>query len=219
MHAESPLRALNPAKMVITISPQYGSAAMLIAHDLKERLRYRLVDDDLPSVVALELGITREAAERVGSAPKTLSERLLRGFLNATPEAGASAGTPDIDAEYVRAIEQAVRNAAAEGDCIILGRAAGTILADCADVLRVFLHGPLPWRVHRIMEHLRCDEKTASAEIARVDDARVKYAREYYKIDRNDTRLYHLAIDVSRFGVTGTTDLIVAALHTASAVR
>jgi cytidylate kinase len=203
--------------MVITISPQYGSAAMLIAHEVEKRLRFRLVDDELPSVVALKLGITREAAERVGSAPKTLSERILRGFLNATPEVGGPTTTLDIDAEYVHAVEHAVREAATEGNCIILGRAAGTILSDRTDVLRVFLHGPLVWRIQRIMEHLRCDEKTARAEVARVDDARVKYAREYYKIDRNDARLYHLSIDVSRFGVGGTTDLIANALHTASA--
>jgi cytidylate kinase len=192
---------------------------MLIARELEERLRYRLVDDELPSVVALKLGITREAAERVGSAPKSLSERILRGLLNATPEAGGTASTPDIDAEYVHAVEHAVRDAAAQGDCIILGRVAGTILADRDNVMRVFLHGPFAWRVKRIMEHLRCDEKTAHAEVSRVDGARVKYAREYYKIDRNDARLYHLAIDVSRWGVGGTTELIANALRTASAVR
>lgn len=204
--------------MVITISPQYGAAALRIARELEKRLQYRLVDEELPSVVALKLGITRDAAERVGSAPKSLSERILRSFLNATPEVGGQATALDIDAEYVRAVEQAVRDAAAQGDCIILGRVAGSILADHADVLRISLHAPFEWRVERIMVHLKCDEKTARAEIARVDDARIQYAREYYQIDRSDARLYHLALDVSRFGVDGATELIVNALHTANTV-
>jgi cytidylate kinase len=204
--------------MVITISPQYGSAAMMVAHELRERLQYHLVDDELPTVVATQLGISREAAERVGSAPKTLSERILRGFLNATPEAGGTATTPDIDAEYVQAVEQAVRAAAAKDRCIIVGRVAGTILADRENVLRVFLHAPLPWRVKQIMQHLQCDEKTARTEIARVDDARSKYAREYYKIDRNDVRLYHLTVDVSRFGVTGAVDIISDAVRATSTI-
>lgn len=191
---------------------------MRIARELEKHLRYRLVDDELPSVVALKLGITRDAAERVGSAPKTLPERILRGFSNVTPEVGGQPTTLDIDAEYVRAVEQAVRDAAAQGDCIILGRVAGSILADRADVLRLSLHAPLAWRIKRIMEHLKCDENTAHAEIARVDDARIQYAREYYQIDRSDARLYHLAIDVSRFGVGGATELIVNALRTMSAV-
>jgi len=204
--------------MVITISTQYGAAALRIARALEKRLGYRLVDDELPSVVALKLGISRDAAERVGSAPKTFSERILRGFLNTTPEVGGPTTTLDIDAEYVRAVEQAVRDAAAQGDCIILGRASGSILADRSDALRVFLHGALAWRIEAIMEHLQCDEKTARAEIARVDDARIKYAREYYQIDRSDVRLYNLAIDVSRFGVGGATELIVNAAHAANAV-
>jgi cytidylate kinase len=204
--------------MVITISPQYGSAAMSVVDALRERLAYHLVDEELPMVVATKLGITQEAAERVGSAPKTLPERILRGFLNVTPEAGGSRDTLDIDTEYVREVEQAVREAAAKDNCIILGRVAGSILSESANVLRVFLHAPLPWRIKQIMKHLNCDEKTARAEIARVDDARVQYAREYYKIDRNDARLYHITIDVSRFGVHGAVDIIANAVHVMSPV-
>ncbi len=203
--------------MIITVSAQYGSGALPVTQGVAERLGYHFINDELPTVVATRLGISREAAERVGAAPKSLGERLLRGLMNATPEtANLTEHGPDIDAEFVRAIEHAVREAADHGNCVIFGRSAGRILADRADVLSIFLHAPVAWRTKHVMELLSCDEKTARAEIVRVDDARVGYSREYYKVDRNDARLYHLSLDIARFGLEGAIAAIVAAHASAS---
>jgi cytidylate kinase len=203
--------------VIVTISRQYGSAAMPVARALEEQLGYRIVHDELPTVVATRLGISQEAAERVASGPKTLTERILRGFSQATPEAaGFELHAPDIDAEYVRAVEEAVREAADLGDCIIVGRAAGRILVGRTDVVRVFLRAPLAWRAVRVMESLGVDERTARAEIARVDEARATYSREHYGSERDDVRLYHLIVDVARFGIEGAASLITQGVRTAS---
>jgi cytidylate kinase len=205
------------SRVVVTISRQYGSAAMSVARALEEQLGYRIVHDELPTVVATRLGISREAAERVAAGPKTLPERILRGFSQSTPEAALfDVEAPDIDAEYVRSIEEAVREAAALGDCIIVGRAAGRILMDRDDVVRVLLRAPLTWRAARVVESLGVDERSARAEIARVDEARARHTREHYGAERDDVRLYHLVVDVARFGVDGSATLIAEGVRTAS---
>jgi cytidylate kinase len=193
---------------------------MSVARALEEQLGYRIVHDELPTVVATRLGISREAAERVAAGPKTLTERILRGFSQATPEAaGFELHAPDIDTEFVRAIEEAVREAADLGDCIIVGRAAGRILMDRDDVVRVLLRAPLAWRAARVMESLGCDERSARAEIARVDEARSAYTREHYGTERDAVRLYHLVVDVARFGVEGSASLIAEGVRAASNAR
>ena len=204
--------------MIVTISTRYGSALSLVLEGLHDQLRYRIVNDELPTVVATRLGISKEAARHVGAAPASFSERILRGLTHATPEiSGFTAPRTDMNAEYVHAIEHAVREVAQEGNCIIVGRAGGRILRDHDDVLRVFLYAPLPWRTTRMMTVLQCDQKTAEAEISRVDGAHENFAREYFKYDRNDATNYHLALDVSRLGIGGTVALITSATQHALA--
>ncbi|HEY0797591.1 MAG TPA: cytidylate kinase-like family protein [Candidatus Baltobacteraceae bacterium] len=203
--------------MVVTISRQYGSAAIAVARALEEELGYRIVHDELPTVVATRLGISREAAERVEAGPKTLPERILRGFSQATPEfAPAQLNAPDIDADYVRVVEEAVREAAEIGNCIIVGRAAGRVLIDRDDVVRVLLRAPLAWRTVRVMESLGCDERAARVEIARVEEARTSYEREHYGVEREDMRLYHLIVDVARFGIEGAATVIASGVRACS---
>jgi cytidylate kinase len=202
--------------MIVTISTRYGSALSPVLEGLRDQLHYRIVNDELPTVVATRLGISKEAAKHVGAAPTPFSERILRGLTHATPEiSGFTMPRTDINAEYVHAIEHAVREVAQEGNSVIVGRAGGHILRERNDVLKVFLHAPLPWRTARIMAALQCDQKTAEAEIARVDGAHETFAREYFKYDRNDAANYNLALDVSRFSIAGTVVLISTATQRA----
>ncbi len=198
--------------MIVTIARQYGSAALAVGRLVADQLEAALVHDDLPAVVATRLGISREAAEAVGSGPPRFAERLLRGLAASTPEASHACPPPDeIDDAYVREIERAVRERAAAGACVILGRAAGSILAGRPDLVTVYLHAPLAWRIARVMDSLGCGEREARREIERVDAARAAYTRERYGIAWRDAAQYTLAADVAACGIEGTADLIVRA--------
>lgn len=199
--------------MIVTISTKYGSALFPVLLGLEKQLHYRIVNDELPTVVATRMGISYEEAKHVGTAPTPFSERILRGLTNATPEISGFEAPIDMKADYVQAIEHAVREVAEEGNCVIVGRASGHILRDRPDVMRIFLHAPLPWRTARIMHILECDQKTAETEILRVDTAHEKFAREYFKYDRNNAGQYHLVIDVSCLDIEGTAELLIAAIQ------
>jgi hypothetical protein len=198
--------------MIVTIARQYGSAALAVGRLVAEQLDAALVHDELPAVVATRLGISREAAEAVGSSPPRLAERLLRGLAASTPEATHACPPPDeIDAAYVREIERAVLERAGRGPCVIIGRAAGRILAGRPDLVAVFLHAPLAWRAARVMDSLGCGEREARREIERVDGARAAYTRNRYGIEWRDAAQYTLALDVAACGIEGTAELIVRA--------
>jgi cytidylate kinase len=204
--------------MIVTISREYGAAARAVSRGVAERLGYRLVDDDLPVAVAAQLGTSPEVIESVEHRRPGLAERMLRSLNAAVPELSQPVHhSDDVDDDAVREIERLVRAAAAEGDVVVVGRVASAILGRVPGVVRVFLFGPLPWRIARVAESLGLSAAAARAEIARVDDGRHAYAEDRYGIILGDPNEYDLLVDVSRYGVGGTVDIIVAATRAASA--
>lgn len=201
--------------MIVTISRVYGAGALAVARALAERLGYRLVDEQLPVVAASLLGTSADVVQTVSERPRGFGERFLEQLGGGVPEAAQPPASDPFPAETRRAIEAAVREQAAEGDVVIVGRMSGSILRDHPDLLRVFVHAPLAWRIPHVAESLHVSQVAARAEIARIDDARRTYAREGYNVTWGDPRNYDLVLDSSRFGVAGSADVIVAAVRAA----
>jgi cytidylate kinase len=196
--------------VVITISNRYGCGAFAIAQRTAERLGYEFVDEQLPVVVAKRLHTSPEAVESAEDMGRSMSERVLRGLELGTPELRGETG-PSFDEECLREVQEAVREYAARGNVILFGRGAHAILGRGPGILRVFMTAPREWRIHHVMEAGGVDEKTAGAEVDRIDRARRDYLRAYYDLDWGDSANYDLVVDASRFGVEGCADLITRA--------
>lgn len=198
--------------MVITISNRYGCGAIAIAHLVAGRLGYLYVDDQLPVVVAKRLMTSANAVESAESAGKTMRERMLRALESGTPELRPQLGV-SFDEEVIGEVQEAVRDFAAHGNVVIVGRGANAILGRRPDLLRVFLHAPRDWRIHHIMEGHGVDEKTAAAEVDRIDRARTEYMRSYYNMTWAAPENYDLCIDTSAFGPEGSAGIILRAVE------
>jgi cytidylate kinase len=198
--------------VVITISNRYGCGAIAIAHLVADRLGYEYVDEQLPVVVAKRLMTSTVAVESAESAAKTMSERMLRALESGTPELRGQLGVT-FDEECLREVQEAVREYAAHGNAVIVGRGANAILGRGPQLLRVFMYAPRDWRVHHIMEGHRVDEKTAAAEVDRIDKARAEYMRSYYGVTWTDPSNYDLCIDTAAFGPQASAEIIVRAVE------
>jgi cytidylate kinase len=198
--------------MIITISREYGAAGRAVTHGLAEHLGYRLLDEDLPVVVAARLGTSPEMVEGIEYRQVGFGQRLLRSLSTAMPEAfQPTSEVDDLTADTQREIERLINEAADAGDVIVVGRLGNIVLKDRPNVLRVFLTAPLDWRIAHVIESLGFTEAQARAEIARVDGGRRHHARETADFDWGDPHYYDLVLDVSRFGVDGAIALIDAA--------
>lgn len=203
--------------MIVTVSRAYGASALAVSRRVAETLGYRLVDEQLPAIAAWRLGTSAEAVETVADRPRGFGERVLEQLGGGLPELAQPPAVDQFPAETRRAIEQVIRDEAAAGDAVIVGRMGGAIVGARLDVLRTFVQAPLAWRVAHVVESLGVNADEARAEIARIDEARRTYAREGYRVTWGDPRNYDLVLDVSRFGVDGCADVIVAAVRAAGA--
>jgi hypothetical protein len=201
-------------RVIVTMSREYGALGRSAARATAERLRYRLVDDELPVVVAARLGTSPDVIESAEVSGRSIGDRFLQLLGPAVPEAfGAAAIDDDLPGAAQREVERLITEAADAGDVVIVGRCANVLLAGRPDLVRVFLRAPLEWRVARVRSSLAVDEPTAKAEIARVDGGRRAFAHERYGINWGDPQWYDLVIDVSGFGSAGTAALVAAAVE------
>ncbi len=180
-------------------------------------LAYRLVDEELPRLVAARLGTSREVVESMTERPPGFGERLLAGLAGAVPEVSQPAAGPvdDLAEASRREVESLVHEAAAAGDVIILGRLGNAILGPRRDLVRVFVYAPFAWRIANVSRSLGCDPARARSEIVRIDEARRTFAREHYRMQWGDIRNYDLSVDTSRYGVEGAAAVIAAAVRAA----
>lgn len=199
--------------MIVTISNKYGSGAVAIAERAAAELGYAFVDRQLPVVVAKRMHISRNIAKEAEESGRSLGSRLLSSLELATPEVRTQNFGETFDESLLREVQRAVRDYAARGNCIIMGRGSSVILGRRPDVIRVYLFAPREWRIERVAEQLRVDQKTASAEVERVDRARHAHLRDWYKVDMGSSAIVDLAIDTSSFGIEGSAKLIVSAVH------
>jgi CMP/dCMP kinase len=199
--------------VIVTVSNEYGSGALAIAARVAGELGYAFVDQQLPVVVAKRLQITPQDVDANEDAQRSLGERLLTSLERATPELAQASADAPFDEALLHAVQDAVREYAARGDAVIVGRGASAILGARPDVLRVFMHAPREWRIARIVEAAGIRFEAAEAELDRIDRARVAYLQEWYGVTFGDARAYDLCIDTSRLDVAASTAAIVAAVR------
>jgi cytidylate kinase len=199
--------------VIVTISNEYGSGAVAIAQRVARVLDYDYVDRQLPVVVATRLGITSDAVDDREDSQQTLGERLLDSLERATPELAAASSVEPLDEEVLAAVQSAVREHAARGDCVIVGRGAAAILGARPDVLRVFLYAPRERRVAYVAERTGVARHLAEAEVDRLDRARSAYIRQWYGLTFGDPRNYDLCLDTSRLDTAQSTAAILGAVQ------
>jgi cytidylate kinase len=200
--------------VTVTISREYGAAALAVARAVERLTGFRLVQDQMAAVVAARLQMSEESVAEHLESPPPLGERILAGLSAGAPEIGSGPypNAVDLGRSVRHEIEETIRQVADEGDAIIVGWVANMILGPRPDVLRVFLHAPLEWRIARIMESFHLDAAAARREVERVDADRRAFAKSEYRLTYGDPHHYDLVLDTSRFGIEGTAAIIASAV-------
>ncbi len=203
-----------PTGVVITISREYGAAGLAVATGVARRLDFELVTDGSGADLARSFGTSADVVAARTGREASLGERMLAELGFGTPElvSPAAARVPeDFDESLRRAFERTIRERAATGRAVFLGRNAGAVLGPKPDVVRVFLWAPVPWRAARLVEAFGLSGETAHADIERTDAARRKFAKDRFDVRWGDRRDYDLTLDVSRAGISGAADLVALA--------
>jgi cytidylate kinase len=117
------------------------------------------------------------------------------------------------EADVAHIERRIIEEIAQQHPAVIVGRGAGHVLKGRPGVLSVFLHAPEAWRIDRVAQHTGVVPAKARDAVRDSDRNRASFMRSLTGTDWTDARQYDLAIDTSRMGIEGTTDLVLRALQ------
>ena len=176
---------------VITIGRQYGSGGSELGQILADKLGYAFYDKE---IIEMTAGTTGYSSNYVGEHQESLTNSLIYDLVNHMYTFPETESPKD---KIFDAQSKVIREIAAKGHCVIVGRCADQILKDRTDCLNVFLHAPLTNRIKRVMSKKNLTEKEAKNLILKEERRRADnyhyYTRQIWGASAN----YHLSLDTS----------------------
>ena len=138
---------------IIAIEREYGAGGSVIAEKLAEHLGWKLMDRQITEEIARMAKVTPATVEQREGHLDPLFYRLGKVFWRGSYERSLPIDEREtFDADRMVAIvQQVVEQAAATGNCVIVGRGSPYFLRDRADTLRVFLFAPREFKFRRVL--------------------------------------------------------------------
>ena len=220
-----------------------GGGARDIGPLVAQKLKADYVDRIFLSNIAKDVGATVEALHQREEKLPTRSEKwihVIQRVLERSAVAG-SAGDPYFgtgitallteeyedmlqptitrgyeveDNIYIEAIESTMKEMAADGDVVFIGRGGHVILKDMPNVLRVGVVAEFEDRVKTIMGREALDRENAIATLEQRDQARKYFFKKYFQLDEPDNpNLFHFTINSSEISTNYAADMVIQNLN------
>lgn len=193
-------------KIIINVGRQIGSGGRIIAKMLAEEFGCKFYDKELLNLAAKESGFSERFFEQI-------DER--KGFFRSmfhvrVPLMGENTFYKDNfsqDSLYLFQSE-AIRKAAAEGNCVFVGRTADYVLRDDKDTVSVFITANIDERAERVAKRHGFDNDAALKYIRSREDDRSSYYNYYTGKKWGHSESYDLCINSSLMGIEATEKFI-----------
>ena len=155
-------------KNVIVIGRQYGCGGHDLGKALAEKLGYEFYDNEIIKMIAGTTGMT---SDFIRQREESMTNSFLYDFVNQMYLYGNRDEEAPKD-KIFEAESDAIKQLAAKGNCVIIGRCSDYVLRDNKNVLKVFFAAPLEQRIKRVTERLHLSEKDAEQTIRKEDKRR-----------------------------------------------
>ena len=186
---------------IITIERPYASGGNEIGKKLAETLGYKLYDRNILTEAAKNLGIPQI---HISNLDETSSGSVFFNLSKTATNENSLPMAEKLFAEEKRIIEKA----ADEGGCVIVGRAAGYILRDRKDCLRVFVHANREFRIQRAIEREGYNRSDAENAIKKNDRRRKVFYDAVTEWEWGDPKFFEVYLDSSKLGIELCTKLL-----------
>ncbi|MGM9630910.1 AAA family ATPase [Butyricicoccus sp.] len=200
------------ANTIITISRQYGSQGREVGQELANRLGIPYYDRALITLAAKESGFSEELFDQ-------LDRRATNSFLYSLTMFGSAGinGLSLTDQLYVTQ-RNIIRDLAAKGSCVFVGRCADYILRKEPEIYNFFIKASMEKR----LEHAKDDPKVPDATketLEKLDKQRAAYYNFYTGQIWGNAANYDMCLDSGVLGVSKVVDMMLEYIDIAQAQK
>jgi hypothetical protein len=185
----------TPVK-VVTVEREYGSRGAEFAHDLAERLGWRLLDSDLVTGAARIAGVDPKLAAKFDERLDPWYYRYGKIFWQ-EPVIPAVAGEDHaFDSErMLKLIRQQILDAAKEGHCVLVGRGSACALAGKPGCFHIFVYATSSAKKEWFSRAFPHRAQHAEQDLAAFDRRRAAVIRKFYQQEWCSRGLYHMLLN------------------------
>ncbi|MCL2408884.1 MAG: cytidylate kinase-like family protein [Oscillospiraceae bacterium] len=196
---------------IITISREYGSGGRHVGEILAKELGIPFYDKEILHMSAEKSGMSADFLER---RDEVIQNTFLHNLMHATyPNIEAYYETPITDKVF-QAQSAVIREIAAQGSCVIVGRCADYILRDNPALVTVFVRATIEDRVRQATAHYDMPLDKPIERIKKIDKQRANYYKYYTTRQWGNMSNFDLVINTSFTGVNGAAAIIKTMLET-----
>jgi hypothetical protein len=204
--------ANTPIK-VVTIEREYGSRGGEFAHDLADRLGWRLLDSELVEGAARIAGVDPKMAaqldERLDPWYYRYGKVLWRD--SGYQRAGFAEDLVFDSERMLELIRQEILDAAKDGNCVLVGRGAACALAGQRGCFHIFVYATASAKKDWFARAFPSQAQQAEQHLAAFDKQRAAVIRKFYQQEWCARGLYHMLLN-SCMG----TEAMIAAVQSAA---
>ena len=189
--------------MIITIGRQFGSGGKEIGEKVAKRLGYAFYDKEILTMAAEESGFSASAMQHYDEKP---SGSLIYSLYMT---GAATSDNLPLNQQLAFAQFNVIRKVAQADNCVIVGRCADYVLREKKNLLTVFLHAPMAYRVERVMAENSIDSpQLAEKTIKKQDKARADYYNFFTHKKWGDAASAMLSVDTSTLSPDDVAEVI-----------
>ncbi len=198
---------------IITIGRQFGSGGREIGRGIADAFGIPFYDKELIVASAKKSGLSEAMFENVDE--QAANSLLYSLVLGAYASSGTITGMPplSINETLFQVQSDVIKELAANGPCVIVGRCADYILRETNECVNLFIHAPIEKRIERAIEKCEVtDPDKAESIIRKTDKKRANFYNYYTGQKWGESKNYHISFDSSLMGVDGSIEALVAIL-------
>lgn len=195
----------------IAISRQMGSGGSYISYLAAKELGFKYLDREILHEASIHLGVDSGMLEHQEERSSGILENIISMFSFGTPEAYVPPVKRSIYDKDLFQLECKIMNRIADRyNAVIVGRGGFYALKDRPEVIRVFIHAPLEFRIKRVMEVRNiADYGEIRSMVVESDRRRAKFVKDIIGVNWTDSKNFHFCIDSSAVDFRSVLEIIM----------
>ena len=182
---------------VITVEREYGSRGGEFAHDLAQKLGWRLLDSELVTAAARMAGVDPKLAAKFDERLDPWYYRYGKVFWHdsAYPMTGLGEDQVFDSDRMLTLIRKQMEDAAKDGECVLVGRGAACALACQSGCFHIFVYATSKSKREWFAKTFPEQAAHAEQALASHDKRRAAVIRKFYQQEWCARGLYHMLLN------------------------